>query len=393
MTGIMGYIRERQTLLTVFAVLIIVFGGIQMVDNPERWWIPPVALLSVLTVILLFIYARVALKAVASFTVMSFCAYFAFITGGLADGQGLVGILFSLSICMVFFLDLSLSYLTPSLWSRWTVSGATSVLQFFSTNALFIGAEFIDPKMSVAIGTVAGVGIFFAFYKIPLLLAYRDKKMPANIASDDLTESLQDAFTSMGWNFLDMREKGNKGGYLVFKDRAYYIHPMRMTQDFQEYKKTQLRYQGKPIQKWLLSVFYRDVPSFRTKGAPIMPVLLDLNSSNGSVGKVIGATIVDSRRHVPFGIFPGRELNSNRAVKTPILETLEERFSPFTPEMSQKHKSALAKIAGIPGSGEGEDSNEGSEDKTSTAGEGSDEDSGKTADTVDSGNEDSPASK
>lgn len=354
MKTLFEYARERQTLLTIFAVLAIVLGGVQMVDNPEVWWVPPTVLLSILALILTFIYARVVIKGILSVVIMSFGAYFGFFVGEVEFPQiGTIGMLWAVSMSLIYLFNLAISYLMSSIRSRWTMISFSSIIQFFSV-FFFLGTG-MEPRLSIAIGAVLGALVFLALYKLPTELAYRNSKMPENIASDVLTDTLRDAFESAGWTFRDIRLKGNKGGYLVVKDRAYYLHPVKMFSDFQEYRKTQLRYSNKPIHKWLTAIIHKRIPVLRSKNAPIMPVLLDINNANGSLGKVVGVSVADSRRDTPFGIFPGRELNSSRKDKSPIITNFEERFGGFAYPVEEKHVKSISSIGSRDLSNKGSD--------------------------------------
>lgn len=343
MKTLLAYAKERQTLLTVFAILIIIFGGVQMVDNPEQWWAPPALILGVLAIILAFLYARVVIKAIMSVVIMSFGAYFGFFVGEVEYADiGTIGMLWAVSICLMYFFNLAISYLMSSLYSRWTLISLSTIVQFASV--FFMMGATVEPRLAISIGALVSAILFFAVYKIPTDLAYRNSKMPENIASDVLTQKVREAFESEGWTFRDTRHNGNNGGYIVVKDKAYFIYPVRMLQGFQEYRKNQLRYMEKPVNKWLLSVMDKEIPVFRSKNAPITPVLLDLQNGNGSKGKVIGLSAVDSRKESPFGVFPGREINSSREEKSVIVQNFEERFKDFSAPLSDKQIKAISSI-------------------------------------------------
>lgn len=343
MKTFLAYAKERQTLLTVFAVLIILFGGIQMVDNPESWWVPPVVITSILAIILVFIYARVLVKVILSAVVMSFAAYFGFFFGEIEYPQiGTIGMLWAVSICLMYFFNLAVSYLMSSLYSRWTMMTLSVAVQFITVFSL-MGAN-VEPRLSVTIGALVSGVFFFISYKVPTDLAYRSSKMPQNVASDVLTKNVREAFESEGWTFRDTRHHGNNGGYLVVKEKAYFIYPVKMTENFQEYKKSQLRYQKKPVNKWLSAVVDKEVPVLRSKNAPITPVLLDIKNGNGNNGRVIGISSVDSRKEAAFGVFPGRELNSSRQKKSVIVRNFEERFGAFSVPVSAKQFDAISSI-------------------------------------------------
>lgn len=86
-----------------------------------------------------------------------------------------------------------------------------------------------------------------------------------------------------------------------------------------------------------------------------MPVLLDINNANGSLGKVVGVSVADSRRDTPFGIFPGRELNSSRKDKSSIITNFEERFGGFAYPVEEKHVKSISSIGSRDLSNKGSD--------------------------------------
>lgn len=342
--SIISYIKERQTLLTIFAVIVIILSGVQIIDNPERWWVPPLFIISILALIVLFTVARVVLKAIMSIFLLLISVYLAAVFGEMADVTlGFGGAIFASTVLGMYTLCLAISYLTASIRSRWSIAACALVVQMITSYVVMVG--FISLYGGIIAGFVAGVLAFVLFYLWGAQRAYRSSHMPKNIASDAMTKNISASFEAAGWHFRDLREKGNKGGYLVWKEHAYYLYPVRLSQEIYEHSRTELRHMEKNINPWLSSIAQKRIPSFRTKNAPIMPVLLDINNTNGKSGKVIAVSLPDVRKKLPFGIFPARDLNSNKKDKSSIITNFSSRFTPFSMPITEKHQKAMQKIA------------------------------------------------
>lgn len=343
--NILNYFRERQTLLTVFAIAIILIGGVQIIDNPESWWVPPAFIGGGLILVLIFMHAIVIIKSGLAIFIALLSFYVSMLQGDIIDYElGFGGLIASTAVLCLFFLCLGLSYLIPSTKSRWTTLTLTLIIHQVFEYTLIMGL--LDLYWGVGLAFGLSILFFFFYYSLKSWRAYRSDKMPDNIASDILTRNVRNTFVEAGWEFQDLRRKGNKGGYLVWKNKAFFLWPVRMTQDFQEWKKSDLCYNEKSINPWLASIAEREVPSFKTRNADVMPVLLDINNANGSVGKVIGVSTPETKSKTPFGIFPTRELNSSRRKKGHIITNFEKRLDDdaFTLSLSDKQKRALSKL-------------------------------------------------
>lgn len=343
--AILNYLKERQTLLTVFAIAIILIGGVQIVDNPDNWWVTPAFILGGLALVLIFLHAVIIIKAGLAFFVAIISFYISMLQGDIIDYElGFGGLIASTAVLCLFFLCLGLSYLIPSTKSRWTTLTLTLIIHQVFEYSLVLGL--LDLYWGVGLAFGFALLFFFFYYSLKSWRAYRSDKMPDNIASDILTKNVQESFTTAGWEFRDLRRKGNQGGYLVWKDKAFFLWPVQLLQDFQEWNKMDLRYNDKSINPWLASIAEREIPAFRTRNADIMPVLLDINNANGSSGKVIGVSTPETKRKTPFGIFPTRELNSSRRKKTHIITNFTNRFDDeaFSLPLNDKQKKALSKL-------------------------------------------------
>lgn len=343
MNAVKRYIKENGLLFTIFMVILILFGGTATINNPEQWWVIPSILVVVFSLILIFNHARAVFKAAITVIAVVGLASLGFMIGTANDPiLQLSGVIWFFSTVVVALLSLAISYLTFSVRSRWTATTLAVVTQF--TVSYLVMLSFLNLYAGVISGSIAGIIVFCLFYFSKGWRWQRSSLMPQNIASDVLTENIKEAFTKEGYEFRDMREKSNKGGYLVWKEKAYLIYPIRMEKDFEVYTRTELRYNNKNINPWLAMVTTKNTPSFRAKNASIMTVLLDLTNSNGNAGKVIGMSTPDTKKKTPVGIFPGRELNSSRDDKSGIIQNFEKRFSGSTLELTEKHKEALKGI-------------------------------------------------
>lgn len=343
MNSVRRYIKEHGLLFTIFVVVLILFGGTAIINNPEQWWLIPSVLVVIFALILVFNHARAAFKAAITVITVVVLASLGFMVGTASDPViQLSGVIWFFSTVVVALLSLAISYLSFSVRSRWTATTLAVITQFTVTYLVML--SFLNLYAGVISGAIAGIAMFCLFYFAKGWRWQRSSLMPKNIASDVLTENIKDAFTKEGYEFRDMRTQGNQGGYLVWKDKAYLIYPIRMEKDFEVYTRTELRYNNKNINPWLAMVTAKNTPSFRAKNASIMTVLLDLKNSNGNAGKVIGMSTPDTKKKTPVGIFPGRELNSSRENKSGIIKNFEKRFSDSTLELTDKHQEALKNI-------------------------------------------------
>ena len=143
-----------------------------------------------------------------------------------------------------------------------------------------------------------------------------------------------------------MPGKGDAGSVLVWNDeRAYLLHPIKMTTPFGTIgKRSQsLSYRRKSITPWLNHLIYHRIPLWRSRGADITLVLVDLNRRNSESMKVIAQPVPDSNRFVPVCVAPISRKRSPQKVER-MLKDVDSTMGSMKRDLTGKQLKALAGI-------------------------------------------------
>lgn len=344
--SIMDTFKQNGGLFTVFAVALIFVAGITIVDNPQNWWISVIALVVFFTTIFLFMNARVFLKVIFASLVTLLLSSFAFKIGSYIDSTGTGGLVWMCATLFLFFACLAFSYLVSSGKSRWGTMTIVQILAFSSTYLFSMGFGNVD--LGTLTGVSFGILMFVFIYKLSSASRFSKTGMPENIISENLLKSFETGSAEANMNSVYLSNKNPEtGSFLVWNDKAYLLHPVLLKSGFTGIgrKLNKLGYRDKNINPWLINLSFTETPAWRSRGANIMTVLVDLNNKNGSEPKVIGVTLPDTKRKLAVGVIPGKMFKSTNPVELQkCFEILEDEFDQFVNPLTDKQKRALSRI-------------------------------------------------
>lgn len=346
--SIIEVLKTNGTLLTGIAVALIILTGLTLVNSPEQWWIIGAAVLLFGAIIFLFMNARVVIKIFVVSIINILMASESFKFGSAFDQYGIGGLIWMCGTFFTFFILIAYSYLTNSGASRWGSIGVSSVFGYVSTFLLSMVFE-LDVKISTCIGVIISGLIFTYLYKGTRKTRYSKSRMPANVFDEKIEEKLVKSAEESGWNITPLPHKKDptSGGFLIWDERAYYLYPIDMDSPFSNIgrKTFRLGYSKKDINPWLLNLAFKEPPLWRSRGANINVVLLDMNSKNGLDHKIIGVSLPDSKKKLPIGIFPSKIIKTEKDSKiSALFDKIDLEMSPFTNDLNEKQKAALGRI-------------------------------------------------
>lgn len=333
--------QANGLLITIAAVAVIVFGGVTLINNPDRWWIVTLLVLGLFVGIFLLFNAAVVLKVSMSVLFTVIYGAFAFQIGLTLEPNTSGGFIWLFSTLAVFFGSIAISYLIPSGQSRW------SILILIQT-IYFVGV-FLLTGLSLSLSLVAGAGaltaiiLYFIIFRFGFKSNFSDETMP-DYYTDELLEytvPLAAAHSNFDTRII---KKDDRTSYLVWEERAYLLLPVIIEQAFgvTGKRKPQLSYKGKPINSWLRYLVFKNIPQRKARGADIMLVLADVRNSNGTDPKVIGVTIPDTKAVIPVGVIPAKLLLSkDEPALKKALARLDTHFQEYADDLTEKQKASL----------------------------------------------------
>lgn len=332
--------QSNGTLFTVAAIILILVSGVSIADNKDNWWWLALSFAGFFFMVFLFINARVVIKASVVSLLTLFISAGAFQLGTFLDPHGLAGLVWMGQVLFLFFGPLSLSYLSGSGRSRWSLLGTTQILTAMLTYTLLL--VIVAPTTSILAGLIFGSVFFVTFYKFFGKTRFKSDNVPENVTTDKLSADLIESFEKKSWFARAFPFGKNPGGVLVWKDKAYLLLPVRMDEPFTNTggRFPQLTYKRQKLNPWLLSILFGQIPSWRSRGADITLVLLDTTGKNGS-SKIIGVGIPDTKKKIPVGVIPVAKNLNNASL---IIKELEENLDEFKVELSSKQKVALSRF-------------------------------------------------
>lgn len=344
-TGFLFTLRETLVnngrVLTPLAALAIIVGGIALVESPEKWWITLIAFASFFVIVFFFINARALVKSILAIGVTLLLAGFAFTIGSAVEPLGAGAFVWFFGHLLVFSAALSVSYFIPSGQSRWTTIGLAVLTYFFLTWGLAILMNTLLLPALLGIGV--SFGAFMLMYAFGSKSRFNEKKMPEPYEHDKLEENLKRAAEAAGLNFRAVHKK-KETSYVLWGERGYVLYPVNLQSGFHlsGKRKMRLAYNDKDINPWLRQLSFTKIPFFKSRGADLMLILLDVHGRNGSEAKTIGVTLPDSKAVTPVGVFPAKALKSkNEAeVKTAFMK-LDNNYKQYVDQLTTKQLESL----------------------------------------------------
>lgn len=343
-TSLQEVVYTNSNLLVAFTAVLILVSGVSVIDNPSRWWVPVLSLVALMTTVFMFMNFRVVIKGTVSVVMTAMLSSFAFTGGSLADPYGLGGVIWMGLVWALLFACLAWSYARQSGRSRWAVVMVTQMTSFLVSYSLVLSS--FSVAISSAIGAVVGLLMFIVVYSVMGRNHFRAKNVPSNSMDDKLAATLVDSADFIGWNSALMPEKDDKGSVLVWnEDHAYMIHPVLMSSPFGTIgrKSQRLSYNRKSITPWLNHLVYNKVPVWRSRGADITVILLDLNRRNGDKIRVISQPVPDSKKVIPVVVAPVSRVRKPNKIAA-ILQNVDKMLADSKRILSYSQLKALSGI-------------------------------------------------
>lgn len=343
-TSLQEVVYTNSNLLVAFTAVLILVSGISVIDNPSRWWVPVLSLITLMTTVFMFMNFRVVIKGTVAIVMTAMLSSFAFTGGSLADPYGLGGVIWMGLVWALLFACLAWSYARQSGRSRWAVVMVTQMTSFLVSYSLVLSS--VSVAISSVIGPVVGLVMFIIVYSVMGRNHFRAKNVPVNSMDDKLAATLADSADFIGWNSALMSEKDDKGSVLVWnEDNAYMIHPVLMSSPFGTIgrKSQRLSYNRKSITPWLNHLVYNKVPVWRSRGADITVILLDLNRRNGDKIRVISQPVPDSKKVIPVVIAPVSRVRKPNKIAA-ILQDVDRMLADSKRILSYSQLKALSGI-------------------------------------------------
>lgn len=340
-------LSRNSTVLTGFMAAFIIFTGYTLIEMPESWYVPLIALSVALLLFMVFVEARGFFKQVGAILVTLVASAISFLMASIADPYTSAPLIWFSAYWIVFFGSAAMSYAIIRGRSRW---GAIMLAEFAAFVAGYI-ALFASINISIAAVSsgVAGLAIFGLSYYLSGKSRFSTKNMPLNVTIDEVTDGVLEAADQSDWFARSyVNSKNGEAHYLTWSDTAYLLVPIEMNEKFSfvgNRWSSGLGYNGRPINPWLVDLIYNKTPFWLSQSAPVMVVLLDLKNGNGITPRTIAASIPDSRHRVPVGIMPARDLLGNKSKKHGLLERVSDEFSKHTRLLTEKQLKTLASIA------------------------------------------------
>ena len=355
-TSLQEVVYTNSNLLVAFTAVLILVSGISVIDNPSRWWVPVLSLVALMTTVFMFMNFRVVIKGTVAVVMTAMLSSFAFTGGSLADPYGLGGVIWMGLVWALLFACLAWSYARQSGRSRWAVVMVTQMTSFLVSYSLVLSS--VSVAISSVIGAVVGLLMFVIVYSVMGRNHFRAKNVPSNSMDDKLATTLVDSADFIGWNSALMPEKDDKGSVLVWnEDHAYMIHPVLMSSPFGTIgrKSQRLSYNRKSITPWLNHLVYNKVPVWRSRGADITVILLDLNRRNGDKIRVISQPVPDSKKVIPVVVAPVSRVRKPNKIAA-ILQNVDKMLADSKRILSYSQLKALSGIGDTGEEAEGTDS-------------------------------------
>lgn len=342
-------LKQNGGMFTIFAVILICISGITLVENPSNWWVTVASLFAFFVTIFLYMNARVFIKVgIASVATILFSS-FAFKIGSYADPNGTGGLVWMCAVLFLFFVCLAFSYLVSSGRSRWGSLIGTQIVAFGATYLTSVTLE--NVLLGTLAGLIIGLSNFFVIFKLSGASRFSKSGTPTNSLTEEFIASVSIAANENAMDsFVIAGRKPETGSVVIWREKAYLLHPVVMDRAFTAVgrKADKLGYNRKNVNPWLINVSFQETPVWKSRGANIMTVLVDLKNANGNAPRVIGVSLPDTKRKLPVGILPGKMLQSNNPDKLrKAFELLEDEFGDFTKSITEKQNAALSRF-GVP---------------------------------------------
>lgn len=332
--------------LTIIAVVAILISGLTAAVG-GMWYVPLLIGLVAIFCITVFNGAPVVAKVVVAFVLLCFASGISYQLGLFINPSDLTSMYWFLSYWIFALFCIGISYISVRANSRWgALIGSTCVAWFVS---YMVGFAFLSSTAGALSVFVMGTLVFFLMYMFSRNALINEKKLPSNIMTDSMVENLLEQADQNEWDIRAISGKNDTGHFLAWKDRGYVLLPVYMEQAFTSVvtrrgKYNGYGYKGTPIGPWLSQKSFSLSPVWKSRGADMMLVLLDIKN-NIDKPMVINVSLPDSHNLIPVGVIPAGSLLGQKGT---VIDKLDKNFAKFfAKDLKDRQKQALAGIGRI----------------------------------------------
>ena len=350
--SIKDFVNRHANIVTGFVALLIFIAGAGVVNGEETWWVAAAALGVAFVILFIILNARVVIKSTLAVIIVGVLANMALQIGPYVSYVENFSLIWMAQQFFLFFSFLAISYLVSGHRSRWTAT----IVGLFSS---FLFTSFVLSYMETHIALLLSIPFsfiaFFMYYSWWGILTSKEKHMPAFVDKESVHDAIVNQAKTDGWNVVPMTQRVNvltrkkETNFLLWNDRyAFVVRPTLFESELQESSQRRslgsLTYHGFSLNKWLLSLTNHVLPSWRSRNASMMLVLLDVDSTNGTIPRAVGVSLPDSKRRLPVGVYPGRVVTTKKGAKLGVLPKMAEAFGQYLSPLSEKQRQALGEI-------------------------------------------------
>lgn len=339
------FVSRNLILLSVFTGIFIILTGLTLKNAPSMWWVPAIFVAITTVVALLFINARVAIKATIAAVVTLFVSGFAMQMGSFLNPYAIDPFFWFSSFWFVFAASLAYSYVNVKGRSRWSTLIAAEMVAFVVS--YFVAFVFLSPLFAAVASVITGLLSFIIIYNLGASITRSSKHGPINVSTDAVVKNLFADADNSDWNIRHI-DKKNSDYFLAWRDKAFSLVPVVMDEQFGQLtskrgKNRGVGYHNRSINPWLSDMVHDKTMFFRSGGAHVMIVLLDLKNANGGEPRLLTVQMPDTKKSALVGIMPAAHLLSEK--NTPhFFKKLDQNFGKVVHKLTDKQFEYISRI-------------------------------------------------
>lgn len=341
-------IARNAGVLTALTVAGILFTGFTVLTNPEVYYVP-LLVFAVAALGIILSGAKTLIKVILAIVLTCIYASLSLNIGTMispTDASALVWFMsYFISLCLTLFT--SYQYVTAN--SRW---GSMIGAQTVGFIASYVAAlAFLSNWVAAVVVLVFVVLTFVLLYHLTRQARVNRSKMPTNVFTEEMFDVLQKDAKAHGYEVRGVLSDDDTGYAHVFNTHLFNLYPVYMDSPLRGILNRRKRYagmgyKGTNVNPWLVNNTFALNPTWTSKGATGMLVLLDFENANGESPKVLECTLPDTHATVMVGIVPARSLVDDKSPSR-IFDALEG-YKRYIAELSEKQKQALRSIGRTP---------------------------------------------
>lgn len=185
--GLRIFMKRNSEMLYIVLALFIFTEGIALFKFTSFWWVPLIAFIGIMALMIAWKSTKSVIKSVISIIVLGLCLAFQMMFASSFSNSAITGLLLpSITLC-AFFIFICISYMIDTNVSRWTAAMMGTVAAFMiSYGFLFFG---LIPSSIASAASMLLFGLLWMFGRNAF--QRRSSKMPARPTSLDSTHSMK----------------------------------------------------------------------------------------------------------------------------------------------------------------------------------------------------------